>query len=470
MLPTTEASVDDGVIAFMNAALGLRFAPDFFAFLGAAFLGAAFLADFFAAGFLAGFLAAFFEDFFAAFLAVAIILLPGLIASLRAMNMKLGQSPVISPLAPSEPNIPQSRTRGEQISALFIGEAGLVLRRRESLEPGDPSSYYGRRRLAQAAAANTTVAHGPLTPPMGRDVTASRSRSSRRRALAPGFLLAGVLAATVACADPFDHGLLWRLERPGVPPSYIFGTLHSADPRVTRLPATVVGAFASCRSFAMEIHLSDADEARFFEATQFEDGQRLEPLLGANDYARLREILGDQAPAEDILARTKPWAALLRIASPRVASAAATLDDELFATAMLRRMGMVGLELPDEQIVALDSIPIDSQIALLRHAIEHRPLLEARLESTIRAWLDRDLATIARINLASADGDPALERHQVLLTRRIVDDRSALMMYRLFLPLRAGGVFVAVGALHLHGAKGMLAQLKAQGYKLRRVY
>jgi hypothetical protein len=44
-------------MGFMNAALGLRLAPDFF--LGAAFLadffGAFFAADFFAAGFLAGF-------------------------------------------------------------------------------------------------------------------------------------------------------------------------------------------------------------------------------------------------------------------------------------------------------------------------------------------------------------------------------------------------------------------------------
>src|SRR6516164_8136707 len=77
MLPTTAASVADGVIAFMNAAFGLRFAPDFFA---AAFFAGAFLAAFFGAGFLAAFfadfLAGFFADFLAPFLAVAMVLLP----------------------------------------------------------------------------------------------------------------------------------------------------------------------------------------------------------------------------------------------------------------------------------------------------------------------------------------------------------------------------------------------------------
>ena len=66
----------------MNAALGLRFAADFFAagflaadfFAGAFFAGAFFAAGFLAAGFFAaGFLAA---GFFAAFFAVAMVLLP----------------------------------------------------------------------------------------------------------------------------------------------------------------------------------------------------------------------------------------------------------------------------------------------------------------------------------------------------------------------------------------------------------
>src|SRR5437763_10760007 len=49
LLPTTAASIASGVIGFMNAAFGLRLAPDFFA-RGAAFLVAAFFIGFLAAG------------------------------------------------------------------------------------------------------------------------------------------------------------------------------------------------------------------------------------------------------------------------------------------------------------------------------------------------------------------------------------------------------------------------------------
>ena len=44
------------------------------------------------------------------------------------------------------------------------------------------------------------------------------------------------------------------------------------------------------------------------------------------------------------------------------------------------------------------------------------------------------------------------------------------MAHRLFLPLRDGRTFVAVGALHLYGRDGLLALIRAQGYRVRRVF
>ncbi len=38
---------------------------------------------------------------------------------------------------------------------------------------------------------------------------------------------------------PYTQGLLWKIESAGTPPSYLFGTIHSDDPRVIQLPAPV---------------------------------------------------------------------------------------------------------------------------------------------------------------------------------------------------------------------------------------
>jgi uncharacterized protein YbaP (TraB family) len=278
------------------------------------------------------------------------------------------------------------------------------------------------------------------------------------------------LVAPCAASEPFVQGLLWRLDKPGIPASWVFGTLHSNDPRVRALPVPVAHAFSQARTFAMEIYWSETEDEHFYEAMQFDDARRLASLVGDEVYSRLRQELGSAAPPEAALARTKPWAALLRIAAVRGKGDGPTLDRSLFVAARERRMTMLGLEWLDEQVAAFEAIPIETQIALLRHALDHRAELEAQMEPTIQAWLARDLAALASINRAAAGNDPDLRRHYALLTQQLVLNRTVLMAHRLFLPLKRGRVFVAVGAMHLYGATGLLAQLRAQGYRLRRIY
>jgi uncharacterized protein YbaP (TraB family) len=277
-------------------------------------------------------------------------------------------------------------------------------------------------------------------------------------------------AAGAAAAQAFERGLLWRLDKPGAAPSWVYGTLHSSDPRVTSLPAEVGSALAAARSFAMEIYLTDLTGAAFVEATQFDDGRRLAPLLGQAAYDRLRDVLAASAPPEEVLARTKPWAALLRIDAARAASDAPTLDRRLYLAARERHMTVLGLEDLDEQVAALDGIPLATQIAILRHTLDNLTRIETLAEPAIRAWLARDLAALASLSARAAGGDSDVARHYAVLTHALVENRSVLMAHRLFLPLARGGVFVAVGALHLYGNKGLLALLRAQGYRVRRVY
>jgi hypothetical protein len=136
MLPTTAASTVDGVIAFMKAAFGLRFAADFLAagFFAALFLAAGFLAAlFFAAGFFAapffaaGFLAAV---FFAAFLAVALFLLPVSGAGRITLQRLRRDSLTLRHDAPSAATIPHFHYEEGVARAIFhSGERGVATAR-----------------------------------------------------------------------------------------------------------------------------------------------------------------------------------------------------------------------------------------------------------------------------------------------------------------------------------------------------
>ena len=268
----------------------------------------------------------------------------------------------------------------------------------------------------------------------------------------------------------FSRGLLWRVSKPGIAASHVFGTIHIADPRVLLIPEPVMQALAQAKSYAMEIQINPAAEARFLEAVQFEDGRRLEPLIGAEAYAQVRTSLRLREVPEEVIARMKPWAALANLTVTPEDYAQHTLDQKLHALARGRRLRSFGLESIEEQIAVFDGIPLDTQVALLKHGLAEREHFVGLIEPTIQAWLKRDLALLDAVHGRTITRFPQMAEHYRALTRHIVDNRSVVMAHRLYMPLREGRVFVAIGVDHLYGEKGVLRLLQKQGYRVTPVY
>jgi uncharacterized protein YbaP (TraB family) len=288
--------------------------------------------------------------------------------------------------------------------------------------------------------------------------------------IALGAALAPGIAASAPPAKKFSHGLLWRVSKAGVQPSYVFGTIHLADPRVLDIPDAVGRALSRSKRYYMESFLGEREAARFFEAAQFEDGRRLEPLIGAESYAKVAGMLRDRQVPDEVIARMKPWAALANFTVTPEDYEKTTLDQKLLELARERRLRVTGLEGIEEQISVFDRIPIDTQVELLKHALAHRDELAAMIEPTIQAWMKRDLEGIHAVNDRIAVRFPEMAEHYRVLFRRVVENRSIVMAHRLFMPLREGRAFIAIGANHLYGEQGMLALIEQQGYRIERVY
>ena len=268
----------------------------------------------------------------------------------------------------------------------------------------------------------------------------------------------------------FTKGLLWRVSRAGTAPSYVFGTIHVPDPRVLDIPDPVSRALARSRRYYMESVQGEREATRLFEASQFDDGRRLEPLIGADAYAKVAAMLRERSVPDDVIARLKPWAVLTNLTVTPEDYERVTLDQKLLELARVRKLRVAGLEGIEEQIAVFDRIPLDTQVQLLRHALDHRDELAAMIEPTIQAWMKRDLAAIDRAGYRAAERYPEVAEHYRILHRRVVENRSIVMAHRLLMPLRQGGNFVAVGADHLYGEEGMLALIEKQGYRVERVY
>ena len=84
------------------------------------------------------------------------------------------------------------------------------------------------------------------------------------------------------------------------------------------------------------------------------------------------------------------------------------------------------------------------------------------------AYLARDIGAIYQLMSESpmAD-DPELMQ---LFKERVIDQRNARMVERMMPRLAEGKAFIAVGALHLPGERGVLNLLDQRGYAITRVY
>ena len=289
------------------------------------------------------------------------------------------------------------------------------------------------------------------------------------RAVAVVLLLLAFPTATAEVKQPFSDGRFFRVSRAGVPDSFVFGTIHVGDPRVAAIAPRLDDALRRSKTLAIEL-VPEAADSTIEDFEQLENGGRLEPLVGTDAFGSIHRELAAQGVADDVITRLKPWAALLKITRVQSSKTQTSLDAEVVAMAKARGMRTMSLELVDEQIAAFDAVPIESQVAMLKHAIAHRDALAATVEPTIEAWLRGDLASLAQFPEQAGRQFPGMERHYRAFAKHVIDGRTALMHYRLFMPLRDGHVFAAVGATHLYGKRGLLALIQQDGYRVTKVW
>ncbi|MCB1888391.1 MAG: TraB/GumN family protein [Rhodocyclaceae bacterium] len=288
-----------------------------------------------------------------------------------------------------------------------------------------------------------------------------------RRALALLVALALLAASAFARAGNFERGVFWEVVSPDGRVGHLLGTLHASDPRVLRLPEAVAQALEGADRVATELVGDEASARRFRRAMMMRE-PRLPALLGADDFARVENLLARSGVRYSARARMKPWAALLVLGQPAGAQGP-SMDEALLAH--VREVGkpVVPLESIDEQIDTFEGVPEEAQVQLLRHAGQNPEANRATIAPLIEAYLARNLAEMFRINDAVLDDQPQLRPHNMHFLERVLFARNRRFVERLEPLLRQGRVFAAFGALHLFGDRGVLSLLEQRGFRLRRL-
>lgn len=277
-----------------------------------------------------------------------------------------------------------------------------------------------------------------------------------------------LLLALAVPTTALGEALLWRVEAPGadVAPSYLFGTMHSDDPRVADPPAAVTQALSASRLLLLELDLGAPEIALAPLAMILPPGQTLSGLLDEDTYRRAQTAMRERGYPPAAVDRMRPWAVAVTLAMPPVQTGR-YLDLVLYEQALAQGLAVQGLERIDEQLGVFEGLSVAEQAALLRLSLDEYGR-EAAFEALHQAYLARDLDRLATLSTeAFAKLPPTLAAS---FEAAILTGRNRRMAERAAPALAAGGAFVAVGALHLAGEDGLVARFRALGYRLTPLY
>jgi uncharacterized protein YbaP (TraB family) len=270
----------------------------------------------------------------------------------------------------------------------------------------------------------------------------------------------------ISAALAGDQGLLWHISGKGVD-GYLFGTMHSDDPRVTRLPAEVERHFAAATTLVLEVSLDEQSEMAAAVQMLLPASSSLTALVGEEMSRQVKQAMLARGVPAEATERLQLWATALTLSLPKPQSGL-FLDKLLYQQALASNKKFTALESINEQIAIFTALSVDEQKELLRNVLDEYPGYPLLLEQMTEAYLARDLEQLLRISEDNPmSSNPALQEKVMM---RLVEQRNRRMAARIEPLLSQGGVFVAIGALHLSGKEGVVALLRQRGYQVEAVY
>jgi uncharacterized protein YbaP (TraB family) len=276
-----------------------------------------------------------------------------------------------------------------------------------------------------------------------------------------------------AAAVPNGNGLLWKVEKPGVAPSFLFGTMHLTDPRVIDLTDAARTAYTEAGTVVIET-TDILDQSKMVEAMMkrpdlmmYTGAETLTSGLPADKAAAIEAALKDRGIPPASVQKMKPWMLAATLALPacemaRKAAGLPVLDVKLAADAGADGKPVEGLESMIDQLEAMASLPADFHVDGLIATLDMADQIDDVFETMVTLYEREQIGMIwplfrTVLPQEDASGYEAFERV-------MIDTRNETMLRNALPHLDAGSAFIAVGALHLPGEKGLVEMLRRAGY------
>ena len=276
-------------------------------------------------------------------------------------------------------------------------------------------------------------------------------------------------------------GLLWKIEKPGVAPSWLFGTIHSTQTEPLALARDAAQKLEGASAVATElggpfdaaskINMSSA----LLSAALSPDKDTFEGAFSSDEAVRAEKYLAERGYRPEMAHHMRLWFLALAASLPSCeaegeAKGLPEVDDTIARLAAARGLPVVALESNDEQVAALKATPPELAARMLLASARSPELDDDAYVTLLNLYIHKKPADALPVLDAAPgidDADRAAERD---FTKLLLVSRNAIMAERAAPLLEMGGAFIAVGALHLSGKDGLIERFRAMGYTVTKVW
>ncbi len=240
--------------------------------------------------------------------------------------------------------------------------------------------------------------------------------------------------------------------------SYLYGTIHMMPEDQFQLSSSLLEAFESCSTLAMEVDLNMDFSAKIALAQQtiLPNGQTLKDITTPEQYTKIvRYCLDSCGMTKKKIkrySRLKPFffsSAMLQDQLKNTKS----YELEFQKLAEKAKKTMMGLESIQVQMETINTVPLNDQVSMLMDGIQNPQQYDGMLD----AYLAEDLDALYKSVIAESQNFPNFIEN--FLNRR---NRNWIPV--ISSQVERGATFIAVGAGHLPGEQGVITLLRNAGY------
>lgn len=276
-----------------------------------------------------------------------------------------------------------------------------------------------------------------------------------------------------AAAQPAARAYLWEVASL-TNRAYLYGTVHAGKPSFFPLPPAVEKAFAESKVLAVEADITDADAmTRSARTMVYEPPATIEKDIPKATWERMRKQAARLSIPEQQLATFKPFMAGTLLAFSEWGRLGYLpqfgVDLNLIRRAKEAGKKIVELEGSDVQTALIESFTPAEALAALEGTLTalESGLVREQVTGMVNAWQAGDPALLLEVARKYNDTIPgARDIEEKFIWSR--HDGMAEKIGRMLLDSKERH-FVAVGALHLAGPKGLVAMLRARGFAVRQL-